>query len=45
MRNVLVHDYLSIDMHRVIAALDRLEPVEQFMEIVARGLTPPATLK
>lgn len=34
-RNVLVHDYVALDMHRVVEALDRLDPVERFLQIVA----------
>ena len=37
-RNVLVHEYVALDYDRVIEALDRLAPVEQFLEIVRRGL-------
>jgi len=33
-RNVLVHDYVALDLDRVVAALDRLEPLERFLEIV-----------
>ncbi len=33
-RNVLVHDYVGLDLERVIDALDRLEPVEHFANIV-----------
>jgi uncharacterized protein YutE (UPF0331/DUF86 family) len=33
-RNVLVHDYVGLDMDRVIEALDTLDPVEQFAGIV-----------
>lgn len=33
-RNVLVHEYLELDLARVIEALDRLESVEQFLEVV-----------
>ena len=33
-RNVLIHEYVALDMDRVIEALDQLEPVEQFVEIV-----------
>ncbi|MGH7324521.1 MAG: DUF86 domain-containing protein [Candidatus Rokuibacteriota bacterium] len=32
-RNVLVHEYVALDMARVVEALDRLEPVEQFLGI------------
>jgi uncharacterized protein YutE (UPF0331/DUF86 family) len=38
-RNVLVHEYVALDMDRVIEALDRLEPVETFLEIVRRDDT------
>jgi uncharacterized protein YutE (UPF0331/DUF86 family) len=34
-RNVLVHEYVALDMNRVIDALDRLEPIRQFMALVA----------
>ncbi len=37
-RNVLVHEYVALDMDRVIEALDRLEPIERFSEIVRRDL-------
>ena len=33
-RNVLIHDYVDLDMTRVTAALNRLEPLERFVEIV-----------
>ncbi len=35
-RNVVVHDYVALDMERVAEALDQLEPVEEFLEIVRR---------
>ncbi len=35
-RNVLIHEYVSLDFRRVLDALDRLEPVEQFAEAVRR---------
>ena len=42
-RNVLVHEYVALDMRRVVAALDRLEPVRQFVRIVATlESEPPA---
>ncbi|MGH7392280.1 MAG: HepT-like ribonuclease domain-containing protein [Candidatus Rokuibacteriota bacterium] len=34
-RNVLVHDYVALDMQRVVEALDRLEPVERLLQITA----------
>jgi len=36
-RNVVIHEYVARDLDRVIEALDELEPIEQFLEIV-RGL-------
>ena len=33
-RNIVVHDYVALDMDRVIEALDRLQPVEDFAEVV-----------
>jgi len=33
-RNVLVHEYVALDLVRVIDALSRLEPVRSFLEIV-----------
>ena len=35
-RNVLVHEYVNLDFNRVIEALDRLQPVDQFAETVRR---------
>ncbi|HBL30553.1 MAG TPA: hypothetical protein DD490_27270 [Acidobacteria bacterium] len=35
-RNVLIHEYVTLDFQQVVAALDRLEPVEEFAEIVRR---------
>lgn len=35
-RNVLVHEYVALDFGRVVEALDRLEPVERFLDIVRR---------
>jgi uncharacterized protein YutE (UPF0331/DUF86 family) len=33
-RNVLVHDYVVLDMGRVVEALDRLDSAEHFAELV-----------
>jgi uncharacterized protein YutE (UPF0331/DUF86 family) len=33
-RNVLVHDYVALDMARVVEAMDELRPVEEFLDIV-----------
>ena len=35
-RNVLIHEYETLDLERAVEALDRLEPVESFLEIVGR---------
>lgn len=35
-RNVLVHEYVALDLNRVVDALGRLEPIEQFLESVRR---------
>ena len=34
-RNVVVHEYVGIDSRRVIEALQKLEPVEQFVRAIA----------
>lgn len=33
-RNIIVHEYVALDLNRVIEALDELEPIEEFFEIV-----------
>lgn len=33
-RNVLVHDYVGLDMTRVVQALGELDPIEEFFAIV-----------
>lgn len=33
-RNVVIHEYVALDLNRVVEAFDRLEAVERFMEIV-----------
>jgi uncharacterized protein YutE (UPF0331/DUF86 family) len=33
-RNVLLHEYVALDLQRAVDALDRLEPVERFLAIV-----------
>lgn len=35
-RNVLVHEYVELDMRRVIEALDELDSIERFHSIVSR---------
>lgn len=34
-RNILVHEYVGIDYDIVVRALDGLEPVEEFLSVVA----------
>lgn len=34
-RNVVVHEYVALDLARVVAALQRLQPVRRFATIVA----------
>lgn len=33
-RNVVIHEYVALDMDRVVEALDDLEPLEQFRSVV-----------
>jgi len=35
-RNVLIHEYVALDFNKVIDALNQLEPVQEFAEIVRR---------
>ena len=35
-RNVVIHEYVALDLDRVIDALDDLDPVEQFLELVRK---------
>ncbi len=35
-RNIVVHEYVALDMRRVVEALDRLAPIRTFVEVVAR---------
>jgi uncharacterized protein YutE (UPF0331/DUF86 family) len=34
-RNILIHEYVELDLGRVIEAMDRLDPVERFVRVVA----------
>jgi uncharacterized protein YutE (UPF0331/DUF86 family) len=36
-RNVVIHEYVALDLRRVVEALGRLDPIERFIEIV-RGI-------
>jgi len=40
-RNVIVHEYVGLDMDRVVTALRDLEPVERFAQIVHQLLVNP----
>jgi uncharacterized protein YutE (UPF0331/DUF86 family) len=33
---ILLHEYAALDLDRVVEVLDRLEPIERFVEIVRR---------
>ena len=33
-RNVVIHEYVALDLDRVVEALDRLGPIERFIHIV-----------
>jgi uncharacterized protein YutE (UPF0331/DUF86 family) len=35
-RNVVVHEYVALDLDRVVEALHRLGPIEEFLDIVRR---------
>jgi uncharacterized protein YutE (UPF0331/DUF86 family) len=35
-RNVLIREYVALDLDRAIEALDRLEPVGRFLDVVAK---------
>ena len=35
-RNVLVHEYISFDLDRAVIALRAIDPIERFVDIVAR---------
>ena len=44
-RNIIVHEYVALDLERVIQALDELDEVREFMRVVAgmeRGSTDPS---
>lgn len=38
-RNVVIHEYVALDLDRVVEALDRLAPAEEFLQIVRRTLS------
>jgi len=35
-RNILIHEYVSLDLKRVVTALEHLQSLEEFTEIVRR---------
>lgn len=42
-RNIVVHEYVALDLQRVVDALNRLEPIRSFLQIVARIEAPDST--
>ena len=38
-RNVVIHEYVPLDMERVVEALDDLEPVELFLQTMRQILS------
>jgi uncharacterized protein YutE (UPF0331/DUF86 family) len=34
-RNIVVHEYVALDMHRVVEAMRQLQPIRDFVAIVA----------
>ena len=38
-RNILVHEYVALDMDRVVEAINRLDPIEEFSQRLQRLLT------
>lgn len=42
-RNVLIHDYVALDLERVVAALDELEPIGEFADRLADHLSEGST--
>ncbi len=40
-RNVLIHEYVALDLDRVVEALEELEPIERFADIVRDMLASP----
>jgi uncharacterized protein YutE (UPF0331/DUF86 family) len=45
-RDVLIHEYVALDMARVVAALDGLAPIRRFLAIVGgiEGAEPPTQM-
>jgi uncharacterized protein YutE (UPF0331/DUF86 family) len=42
-RNVVIHEYVTLDLDRVVEALDDLEPVERFLEAALRVVSAEKT--
>lgn len=38
-RNVVIHEYVALDMDRVVEAMDDLDPLEDFLSLVQRIVT------
>ena len=43
-RNIVVHEYVALDMERVVEALNELDPIEHFLQIVRSLLTEDSNL-
>jgi len=35
-RNVVIHEYVALDLDRVVEAVNRLEPIQRFAEVVRK---------
>ena len=35
-RNVVIHEYVALDLDRVVAAIEALEPIDRFIDIVCQ---------
>jgi uncharacterized protein YutE (UPF0331/DUF86 family) len=35
-RNVIVHEYVELDLERAVSALNELQPVDEFLELTAK---------
>lgn len=35
-RNIVIHDYVALELDRALDALGELEPIEEFADIAAR---------
>jgi uncharacterized protein with HEPN domain len=42
-RNVLIHEYVALDLERVVEALNDLEPIEEFARLVRASIADSET--